>query len=228
MKDNWNLQIIGEKVILVPYKEHFVDRYHQFMNNDKILELTASEPLTLEEEYEMQRTWYSDPKKCTFIILCKDMNKEDEFKRNDKTTDSIDRQRIEIDYMAGDVNLFLHDNYDPCNAEIEIMIAEPTYRNKGFATEALNLIMYYGFNTLGIRRFFAKINETNIESIRLFERMGYNKINYSEVWKEVEYEFITHNKDNDDDDKIADIKRNRDTIESNIKNAVWTNYADLL
>lgn len=226
MKDNWNLQIIGDKVILVPYKEHFVDRYHQFMNNDKILELTASEPLTIEEEYEMQRTWYIDPKKCTFIILCRDMKKEDEYKRNDKTTDSNERQRIEIDYMAGDVNLFFHDIDDPHNAEIEIMIAEPSYRNKGFAMEALNLIMYYGFNTLGVRRFFAKINETNAESIRLFERMGYIKVNYSEIWKEIEYEFITYHTDDDDDGKKADVKRRRDTIESHTKNAVWTTYLD--
>ncbi len=46
--------------------------------------------------------------------------------------------------MAGDVNLFFNDEDDTTNCEIEIMIAEPTYRRKGFAREALRLMMAYG------------------------------------------------------------------------------------
>jgi hypothetical protein len=30
------------------------------MENEQILELTASERLSLEEEYEMQKSWYED------------------------------------------------------------------------------------------------------------------------------------------------------------------------
>jgi hypothetical protein len=38
------------------------------MKNPDLLEATASEPLSLEEEIEMQQSWRDDPKKCTFIV----------------------------------------------------------------------------------------------------------------------------------------------------------------
>jgi RimJ/RimL family protein N-acetyltransferase len=214
MKDNWNVKVIGKKVVLVPYKEKFVPKYHGFMSDPAMLELTASEPLTLEEEYEMQKTWYNDPKKLTFIILSKDMSTSDE-----------EREAREVGCMAGDINLFLHDNDDPYNAEVDVMIGEPCYRNKGLATEALNLIMHFGIHKLQIKRFFAKISETNDPSIRLFERMGFERINYSAAWKEIEYEFVTnYNDDEDDDCKKRNAQKNRDTIERNVSNAVWTTY----
>jgi len=214
MKDNWNVQVIGNKVILVAYKQHFVPKYHSFMSDEKMLELTASEPLTLEEEYEMQKTWYNDPKKLTFIILSKDMSTSDD-----------EREAWEVGCMAGDINLFLHDNDDPYNAEVDIMIGEPCCRNKGLATEALNLIMHFGIHKLQIKRFFAKISETNEASIRLFERMGFERINYSAAWKEIEYEFVTnYNDDEDDDCKKRNAQKNRDTIERNVSSAVWTTY----
>lgn len=31
--------------------------------------MTASEPLTLDEEYEMQKSWQEDPDKLTFILI---------------------------------------------------------------------------------------------------------------------------------------------------------------
>lgn len=36
-----------------------------------IEEMTASEPLSLDEEYAMQLSWKEDPKKCTFIVLAR-------------------------------------------------------------------------------------------------------------------------------------------------------------
>lgn len=35
-------------------------RYHQWMSDPVLQQLTASEPLTLDQEYEMQETWRHD------------------------------------------------------------------------------------------------------------------------------------------------------------------------
>jgi hypothetical protein len=41
------------------------------MQSAELLEQTASEPLSIEEEYEMQRKWREDEDKCTFILLAR-------------------------------------------------------------------------------------------------------------------------------------------------------------
>jgi hypothetical protein len=38
-----------------------------------LLELTSSEPLTLDEEVPMQEEWHHDERKCTFVILARDL-----------------------------------------------------------------------------------------------------------------------------------------------------------
>ena len=54
-----NLQV-GRQLILVPYRKKYVARYHAWMQDSFLQEMTASEPLSLEEEYEMQASWRDD------------------------------------------------------------------------------------------------------------------------------------------------------------------------
>lgn len=168
MRINATTAIEGERVVLVPYESQHVAKYHQWMlgtatsapvllltfsSDPYILAMTASESLSLEEEYSMQRSWREDPDKCTFIVLSR-----------------FPEDEAEIDRMAGDVNIYLHPWDERGHAEIEVMIAEERYRCRGFAREAVTLMMQYGFQLLDIHRFYAKINKTNTPSLRLFSR----------------------------------------------------------
>jgi RimJ/RimL family protein N-acetyltransferase len=160
MKDNQNIAIFGKQVILVPYEEKFVERYHEWMKSPFLQEMTASEPLTLEGEYNMQQSWREDPKKCTFIVLSK----------QDSPNNECELPENEIDYMIGDVNMFFNDYENPHAAELEIMIAEEAFRGKGIGKEAICLMMHYGFTKLNVNKFFVKINKSNIVSIEMFKK----------------------------------------------------------
>ncbi|KAG1151554.1 hypothetical protein G6F37_005705 [Rhizopus arrhizus] len=185
MKINENLVLVGDLVALVPYKPEHVLRYHEWMKSPFLQEMTASEPLTLEEEYEMQQSWHQDEKKLTFIITAlptdcpvqlKDIPKEEV---KDKTV------------MIGDVNIFFNDPDDDSTfGEIEVMIAEADYRKTGRAREALKLMMGFAMVELGLKTFHAKISLKNEPSIQLFKsKFGYYPVSVSEVFQETTLEW---------------------------------------
>ncbi|XP_051888721.1 N-acetyltransferase 9 [Pristis pectinata] len=171
MRLNEDVALRGQRAVLVPYSAGHVPRYHQWMKSEELLKLTASEPLTLEQEYQMQRSWRDDDDKCTFIVLDKV-----------RWTSGL---YTEEECMVGDVNLFLTDPEDPTMAEIEIMIAEPSFRGKGFGKEVTLMMMYYGVTKLGITKFQAKINLENIISIAMFRNMHFKEVSVSDVFQEV-------------------------------------------
>nr|CAH7755607.1 unnamed protein product [Callosobruchus chinensis] len=57
---NKDTTITGKNVILIPYKKDHVLKYHIWMKSEELQKLTASEPLSLEEEYDMQKSWLMD------------------------------------------------------------------------------------------------------------------------------------------------------------------------
>ncbi|KAH3863476.1 N-acetyltransferase 9-like protein isoform X3 [Dreissena polymorpha] len=144
------------------------------MKSEELQTLTASEPLSLEQEYEMQQAWRNDENKCTFIVLDKS-----------KYHGSVS---TEIESMVGDVNLFFNEADDNTTAEIEIMIAEPLARGRGFGKEALLCMMIFGFEELSIRRYTAKIGYSNETSLKMFSKLGFTEVSRSEVFKEVTLE----------------------------------------
>uniref|UniRef100_A0A2P2J7W9 N-acetyltransferase domain-containing protein n=1 Tax=Rhizophora mucronata TaxID=61149 RepID=A0A2P2J7W9_RHIMU len=154
-----------------------VPKYHEWMQDPALLQATGSDPLSLEQEYEMQLSWSQDPLKRTFIVLDKDLLDGD-FVHGDP----------HVEAMVGDVNIYMNDLDDPQTAEIEIMIAEPKSRGKGLGKESVLMMMAFATEKIGIHTFRAKIGESNGASLKLFQKMGFKEVYYSEVFKEVTLE----------------------------------------
>lgn len=169
MRLNWNTQILGQKVILVPYCPHHVPKYHGWMKSQELQHLTGSEPLTFEEECQMQETWKNSDDKCTFIILHKD---------------TFTQSKDEIKAMIGDTNVFLQEGGDL--AEAEIMIAETDFRGQKLGWESMVLMLLYCMDHLpAIRTFQAKIKLDNEKSIGMFQKMHFKEESKSQVFQEV-------------------------------------------
>ncbi|EUC31599.1 hypothetical protein COCCADRAFT_100868 [Bipolaris zeicola 26-R-13] len=200
MKLNENECILTPRLLLVPYCSHHVLTYHQWMQDEDLQKLTASEPLTLPEEYSMQESWRQDADKLTFVICT----------ASDHSAWAEKKQVIPglqdaPECMIGDVNLFLYpyDDDDEDNVqneekknsedfvvgELEIMIAQPSARGKGLAHEALQAFMWYISSSLpsllaeytqqdkqrraSLRYLRVKIDKDNKRSLALFEKLGF-------------------------------------------------------
>ncbi|KAN0026263.1 hypothetical protein ACTFIV_007247 [Dictyostelium citrinum] len=183
MKINSNTVIIGKKVILVPYKKKHVEKYWRWMQSEEIREQTASEELTIDEEYENQESWFRDDHKITFIILDKDLLLENEKQENGYSNEN------DIKSMIGDVNIFFNEYEDEGTGELEVMIAESKSRRKGLAREAISIIMGYGVENLSTKKYIVKIGESNQPSIQMFKSMNFKQIGDANVFKEILLEF---------------------------------------
>jgi len=217
MKINQFTVLVGQHVLLVPYEAYHVLKYHEWMKDEELQTLTASEGLSLEEEYAMQLSWREDEDKCTFIVLDRKT-----FEESKVETDS----EREIEAMIGDVNLFFIEEEEEApaskdnilsdgdilpgrcgeeafisssstntasnsissprkTAEVELMIAEKSFRGQGRGKEAVALLLHYGMNHLNLGRFVAKIGSTNSVSLSLFEKMGFRRTKFNRVFDEV-------------------------------------------
>ncbi|KAL2857178.1 GNAT domain-containing protein [Aspergillus pseudoustus] len=210
---NATTAISASKVLLVPYSTWHVPRYHEWMKDEEIQEATASEPLSLDEEYAMQESWRNDADKLTFIVC---LPRQGALIADEELTNEDDSPAR----MIGDINLFLRidDGEEGTSApqiigEIELMIAEKKDQRRGFGKAALLTFLRYVIaresevlgefvsRDEGAKRAFGeveagkvkfealsvKIGQKNERSLALFEGVGFEKVgeepNYFGEWE---------------------------------------------
>ena len=81
----------------------------------------------------------------------------------------------------GAIDIF---DFDPINrkAGLGILVNDTNYRNKGYAGQALELIINYAFNILNLHQLYCNITTDNIPSIKLFESKGFEISGQKKDW----------------------------------------------
>jgi diamine N-acetyltransferase len=81
---------------------------------------------------------------------------------------------------VGMIDLF---DFNPQHQRVGIgILITPAYQTKGYAHEALEMIIDYAFTYLNVHQIYANITSDNLNSISLFEKFQFKKVGIKKDW----------------------------------------------
>ncbi len=73
-------------------------------------------------------------------------------------------------------------NFKHGHAAVGILIGEENYEGKGFAFEALQLLIEFSRDLLGLHSLHCSVHADNVKSIHLFEKANFEKVGVRKEW----------------------------------------------
>lgn len=145
-------KLVGERIYLSPRNVEDVETFTEWMNDFYITDYTgrSSQTITLQEEK---------------AYLEKEQNNKNTFAIIDLQTDE----------MIGTIGL--HEiNHINRTATLGIFIGNKNYWNKGYGTEAIQLILDFGFNYLNLNNINLALMEFNQRALKCYKKCGFREI----------------------------------------------------
>lgn len=103
----------------------------------------------------------------------------------------IDKKESDESNPIGSIDLF---DFDPTNkkAGIGVLIVE-NERSKGYASEALELLIDYCFTTLQLHQIYCNISADNQASLKLFEKQNFTMVGQKKEWLFIDGKWVDEN-----------------------------------
>ncbi|WP_124727911.1 GNAT family N-acetyltransferase [Staphylospora marina] len=142
----------GTHVYLRPFNVEDAEIYFQLLFQAETRRLTGTQhSFTLEQIRRYAEAKGQDPTQVLLLIALK-----------------------ENDEVIGDIAL---QDIHPINrsANIRIMIASEKHQGKGYGTEAMKLMLEYGFGILNLHRIELNVFPFNPRAIHVYEKLGFKK-----------------------------------------------------
>lgn len=112
---------------------------------------------------------------------------------SDKTIYDNKQLRLMIEIKESNQTIGMIDLYDfePQNNRAGVgIVIDNKSQQKGYASETLNLIVEYSFGFLGLHSLYAHIMPENKPSIKLFEKIGFQKTGTLKDWVRKKEEYL--------------------------------------
>ncbi len=152
-----HLQVIvpGQHVYLGPIRRDLAPVYQRWMNDLEVSRTLTAHwrvPFTLEDELEWFEQARRDPNRRVFTI----------YERPD-------------DRPVGNAELFGID-FAVGSAEVGIVIGERSVWGRGYATEALQLLLDFAFTVLGLHHVWLRYYASNERARAVYDRVGFREV----------------------------------------------------
>jgi len=150
--DMQNPFIVGDRIYLRPLEMDDIDSFITWLNDQDVRHyLNRTSPLNRIREKDFVENLYKDDRDIVLGIVLKE---------NDQLIGNIALHRISIPYR---------------HAGLGIFIGNKDCWSKGYGTEALRLMMGYGFDQLNLHRIFLTVLGFNARAIRAYEKVGFKR-----------------------------------------------------
>jgi RimJ/RimL family protein N-acetyltransferase len=143
----------GESVKLGPVKREYIEYYLKWFNDPEITQyLNTFRPMTRMKEEDWIENLKNRDDTIIFNILILDE------KGGEKLIGNCGIHAIDWKNRVG---------------EVGITIGEKEYQGKGYGTEAMELLIEYGFKTVNLNRIQLRVYEFNSRAINSYNKIGF-------------------------------------------------------
>jgi RimJ/RimL family protein N-acetyltransferase len=143
--------IKGKRVDLVAVSADYLQYYHRWINDPEVTDMlgVGKLPLSMRDEREWLEQMM-DPH------------------REDKTFTILTKRGRPIGNLG-----FNHLTYQNRHGTMGIMIGEKDLWDKGFGADAINTLLRFGFEELGLRMIELNVDEGNVRAIACYKKCGF-------------------------------------------------------
>lgn len=145
-------KLVGDRIYLSPRNSEDIEIFTKWLNDFQVTDYTGRSSQILTLDGEKQYLEQPNSEGVYFAIVT-----------------------LDNDEMIGTVSLEKIDHLNR-TATLGIFIGEAEYRNKGYGTEAINLILDYGFNYLNMYSIELRVLEFNDRAAACYKKCGFKEM----------------------------------------------------
>ena len=144
-------KLIGERIYLSPRNSEDVEQFTEWLNDFEITDYLGRSGMLTSLESEREYLENNNSMSATFVIVT-----------------------LEEDKMIGTVSLERINNIDR-TATLGIFIGNKEYWNNSYGTEAVRLILDYGFNYMNLQNIKLNLMSFNERALKCYKKCGFKE-----------------------------------------------------